>query len=742
MKILAIHSDFIEFTAKKKAFKAAESEVTKDTKRIEECLVVFTAAERLDSENESKILEKYLAEIVDIAGKVNAKNIVLYPYAHLSSNLSQPDFAMSIMKQAESRLIDLEQYSVYRAPFGWYKSFVISCKGHPLSELSRNIVADEVEGEGDAGSTAVGKDLKKEFKDENFVLEEREASSSEKISMTAGLVLANAVSKVYPKAEVADIGFYHDQIFVDFSGVEIRQKEFKKIKSKMREILNSGAKIILAQRSNVSSRWQKEILLDIGENAVVYSLDGVTLIPALLGAMENEVSVVKAFELTGLGSVYWKANQNNEQLVRIRLVAFDSNDLLEEYKKKQAEAEARSHVKIGREQGLFVISDLVGAGMPLFAPRGMIIKKEVEKYLWELHKNYGYSQVGIPHIAKTDLYKKSGHWEKFGDELFKVKGHYEDFVLKPMNCPHHTQIYDAFNYSYRDLPIRFFEPTIVYRDEKPGQLMGLSRVRAITQDDGHIFCRVDQIGSEVASMIEIVLAFYKTFGMDKDYWVSLSVRGKDMSKYLGSSKVWDIAEGALEKSANENKLPFKRIEGEAAFYGPKLDFMFKDALGREWQLATIQCDFNLPERFDLSYVNEKGEKERPVMIHRAISGALERFMSVMIEHFAGKFPLWLSPVQVKIVTVADRHEEFARRLESKFRDVDIRCEVDNRRETIGKKIREAQLEHVNYVITVGDKELEANTLAVRNRESGKTEFGVAIDSFIEKIVKERDDRVF
>ncbi|MBT4447016.1 threonine--tRNA ligase [archaeon] len=733
MKILAIHADFIEFTAKKKAFKGAEADVTKDTKRIEECLVVFTAAEKLDEDAESKILAKYVAEVIDIAGKVNAKKVVLYPYAHLSSKLSRPDFAISIMKEAEIKLRESGDYEVVRAPFGWYKSFNISCKGHPLSELSRNITAEDA-------PLIAGKDLKKVHNDIPFEFEEKEASSSEKVAMTAGLVLAKAVKELYPDSIVADVGFYHEQVFVDFSGVKIKQKAFGRISSKMQEIITAGTKISVVENSKIESKWQKEILADIGSDKKVFSLDGVNVVPLLLDAVSESVSAVGAFELVGLGSIYWKGNQQNKQLVRLRLVAYENSEQLESYKKKHAEAEARSHIKIGKEQGLFVISDLVGAGMPLFAPKGMIIKKEITDFLWDLHKNRGYSQVGIPHIAKTDLYKTSGHWEKFGEELFKVKGHYEDFVLKPMNCPHHTQIFDAFSYSYRDLPVRFFEPTVVYRDEKPGQLTGLSRVRAITQDDGHIFCRVDQIEQEVATMIDIVLKFYKTFGMDADYWVSLSVRGDDMSKYLGSNEVWDIAENALEKSAKDNKLPFKRIEGEAAFYGPKLDFMFKDALDREWQLATIQCDFNLPNRFDLSYVNEKGEKERPVMLHRAISGALERFMSVMIEHFAGKFPLWISPVQVKIVTVADRHEEFARKLEAKFQSVDLRSEVDNRRETIGKKIREAQLEHVNYILTIGDKELEAGTLAVRNRESGKTEFGVAVDEFVAKLVVERDER--
>ncbi len=733
MKILAIHADYVEFTAKKKAFKGAEEIESKEPVRVEECLVVFTAVEKSDEEHKDLIIQKYLNEIKNIAGQVNAEKIVLYPYAHLSSALSNPSFGQTVMQEAQKILSTDKNYSVFRAPFGWYKSFNVSCKGHPLSELSRSISADD-------SPSVEGKDLTKEYKDEKFMLSNNSANDSQKMGLTAGLVLAKAISELYPESLVADVGFYHDQAFVDFTGLKLKQKNFHKISAKMQEIIAANVAVETKKAKDLTSPMQKEIAIDVGVNAAAFTLGDVGIIPLLKDAVTSKTGVIKSFELVGLGSVYWKGNQKNDQLVRVRLVAFADDNGLQNYKEKQEDAAARNHVKIGKEQGLFVISDLVGAGMPLIAPKGMIIKQAVIDYLWELHKNKGYSQVGIPHIAKTDLYKKSGHWEKFGDELFKVKGHHEDFVLKPMNCPHHTQIFDAFSYSYRDMPVRFFEPTVVYRDEKPGQLVGLSRVRAITQDDGHIFCRVDQIGQEVATMIEIILKFYKTLGMDANYWVSLSVRGDDMNKYLGSSEVWEIAEKALEKSAKENNLPFRRIEGEAAFYGPKLDFMFKDALGREQQLATVQCDFNLPERFELSFTNEKGEKERPVMIHRAISGSLERFMSVLIEHFAGKFPVWLSPLQVKVLTVTDTHLDMANELSSRLINEDIRVEIDSRQETIAKKIREAQLSHANYIIILGDKELESGKLAVRDRDTGETEFGVAVDAFVTKVVKERDER--
>ena len=383
---------------------------------------------------------------------------------------------------------------------------------------------------------------------------------------------------------------------------------------------------------------------------------------------------------------------------------------------------------------LFVTSDLVGPGLPLLAPKGMIIRSEIINYLWQLHHDKGYQRVWTPHIAKEQLYKTSGHWDKFGDELFKVQGKSDRFILKPMNCPHHMQIFDSFSLSYRDMPVRFFEPATIYRDEKSGQLHGLSRVRAITQDDGHLFCRTSQIKQEVATIVSVIRKFYQTLGMDKDYWVSLSVRGEDKSKYLGSDEVWNNAEGSLEEAAKENDLPYKKIPGEAAFYGPKLDFIFKDSLGREWQLATIQCDFNLPERFNLSFMNEESKKERPVVIHRAISGSLERFMSVLIEHFAGKFPLWLSPVQVKVLTITDKHLQFAGDVVSSMKGKGLRVELDDRTETMGKKVRDAQMEKVNYIVTVGDKEMEKNSLSVRDRNGDVSD--VPVNEFISKLVDE------
>ncbi len=722
MKILCIHADFIEFEAKKKAFSAAEEGVEKGKKvRVEECLVVFSAVEKKDEENVSVVLQKYLQEIKNIAQQVNAKTIVLYPYAHLSSTLADPKVAEDFLKNAQQRL-HADKFVVYRAPFGWYKSFNLSCKGHPLSELSRQFGPEET------------LSLKKEGKDEPFVFDERKLTNEEKVLLTSALLVGKSVKNLYPKSEVAGIGFYHNQAYVDIAGAEIGTDNFPSVEEQTCSELAKHFPIEKISVQQVTNALQKNIIEDIGKSAAAYELGGMKIVPLYKDPFVS-FDKVKALKVLNQSKVYWKNNANNTQLTRIYVVGFDTAGKLEVFLKKKEEAESKSHLRLGKEMGLFVTSELVGPGLPLLAPKGMIIREEIINYLWELHKDKGYQKVWTPHIAKEQLYKTSGHWDKFGDELFKVKGKTDNFILKPMNCPHHMQIFDSFSFSYRDLPVRYFEPATIYRDEKSGQLLGLSRVRAITQDDGHLFCRVSQIKQEVATIVSVIREFYSTLGMDKEYWVSLSVRGEDKSKYLGTDEAWKIAEKALEDAAKENKLNYKRIEGEAAFYGPKLDFLFKDSLGREWQLATIQCDFNLPERFNLGYMNEESKREKPVVIHRAISGSLERFMSVLIEHFAGKFPLWLSPVQVKLVTVNDRNIEFAKSVVKLLHAEDIRVELDDRTESIGRKVRDAQMERVGYIVTIGDKEVEKKVLAVRTR-SGDVKFDVSVQAFVRDVVEE------
>ncbi len=446
----------------------------------------------------------------------------------------------------------------------------------------------------------------------------------------------------------------------------------------------------------------------------------------------------RAFKLEKLAGAYWRGNSDNVMMTRVYGLAFDTKEELQSYITMMEEAKKRDHRILGQKLKLFTISPLVGSGLPLLQPHGMIIRKEIEDFLWQLHKDKGYQRVWTPHLAKEDLYKTSGHAEKFGDELFRVKGKEENFFMKPMNCPHHMQIFADNQFSYRDMPVRYFEPATVYRDEKTWQLSGLTRVRSITQDDGHLFCRVDQIMQEVGTIVEIIKKFYSTLGMINDYWVRLSVRGPE-GKYLGSDEVWERAEGALRAACEKFDLPFKIGIDEAAFYGPKLDFMFKDAIGRERQLATIQCDFNLPVRFDLSFTNEQGEKERPVVIHRAISGSLERFMGVMIEHFGGAFPLWLAPIQVQIVPVAEKFNDYAFQLKSQLNQLDVRAKVDDGSDSFSKKIRNAELMKIPYTLIVGEKEQNSDSVSVREFRS-KAQYEKSVEDFIAQVASEKDER--
>lgn len=422
------------------------------------------------------------------------------------------------------------------------------------------------------------------------------------------------------------------------------------------------------------------------------------------------------FSMNKIAWAYWQGKEGNPMMTRIYGWAFGSKDELKAHLTMLEEAKKRDHRIIGQKMKLFTISPLVGSGLPLFQPNGMILRKELTDYLWELHKDNGYQWVRTPHIAKEDLYNTSGHSKHYLDDMFKVHGgtSNEDFYLKPMNCPHHMQLYADNAFSYRDMPIRYFEPATVYRDEKPGQLSGLTRVRNITQDDGHLFCRASQIKQEASTIVGIIKKFYETMGMLDGYWVSLSLRWEDKEGYLWSDEVWESAESALREVCIGAWLNYKEVPGEAAFYGPKLDFMFRDAIGRYHQLATCQVDRNLPNRFDLSFTNEQGEKEKPVVIHRAIAGSLERFIGVMVENFAGDFPLWLTPEQIRIVPVAEAFSDYAHSLQKQMQAAGLRSKVDDSNDSFSKKIRNAETEKAYYVLIVWEKEVTDNTVSVRN----------------------------
>lgn len=563
-------------------------------------------------------------------------------------------------------------------------------------------------------------------------------------------LLGGAVKELWPDVKIAtgpaiDNGFYYD---FDFSA-PITDKDLGKIEQKMRELAKKiksfdKAEISLkdAEKLFTGNPYKLELIKEYaGEGKTLTTYTSGDFTDLCAGPHVESMDEIKnaAWKLERIAGAYWKGDADNKMLTRIYGLAFEKKDELAAYEKQKEEARKRDHRKLGKELKLFTISELVGAGLPMMQPKGMIIRKEIEDYLWTLHSDKGYDRVWTPHITKKGLYETSGHAAKFGKEIFTVKGGDEEFFMKPMNCPHHMQIFSDNQFSYRDMPVRYFEPATVYRYEKAGQLSGLTRVRSITQDDGHLFCRISQISEEVGTIVKIIRDFYTTMNMMEGYWVRLSVRGDDKSMYLGSDEVWVQAENALEEAAKKYSLNYKRVEGEAAFYGPKLDFIFQDAIGRPQQLATIQCDFNLPERFNLSFTNEKGVPERPVVIHRAISGSLERFMGVMIEHFAGAFPLWLAPVQVKIIPIRENHNEHGLMIADELKKLGLRVDCDTKEGNMGGKVRDAKNNKIPYTIIIGDKDIEAKKVSVESRDKGQLG-QMDLKEFIEKIKKEKENR--
>jgi len=569
---------------------------------------------------------------------------------------------------------------------------------------------------------------------------------------TLAHLLAAAVIKKYPDVKLTlgpavDNGFYYD---IDFGEVKPTDKDLKDFQKNMRKMLSSWKEFTHREVSIEEARelykdnqYKFELVNEIaerGEKITLYTCADFTDL-CRGGHTENPAQEIdgKSFELSHIAGAYWRGDEKNPMLTRIYGTAFDTPEELSEYKEMLEEAKKRDHRKLGKEMDLFTFSDLVGSGLPLFTPKGTLIRDLVISKIQNIQKEYGYQKVTIPHITKKDLYETSGHWEKFGDELFKVKGQSDtEFVMKPMNCPHHTQIYAGQPRSYRDLPIRYMESTMVYRDEQAGELLGLSRVRSISQDDGHVFCTPEQMKQEVKNIVNVIKEFYTSLGMLEEgkYWVSLSVRSKEKAdKYLGDPSVWDQAEAVLEEVAKEENLPYKRVEGEAAFYGPKLDFQFKDALGREWQLGTAQLDFVMPDRFGLEYTDNNGEKKTPVMIHRAVAGSLERFMAVTIEHFAGAFPFWLSPVQVVVMPVNDdAHGKYASNILKQLTDAGIRSEYADATESLGKRMRNAKKQKVPYIFVLGDKEVGSNTITAEGRNDEKLE-DISTETFINNVLK-------
>ncbi|EFH82621.1 threonine--tRNA ligase [Ktedonobacter racemifer] len=589
-------------------------------------------------------------------------------------------------------------------------------------------------------------------------------------------LMAAAVQLLWPEAKFGvgpaiKNGFYYDIELPE----ALTPKDLGRIEQKMRELKNKklgydrievGIDEAIEEMSKRNQPYKVELLnllKERGSTAVVQETgdaeaiglsegqEGSTVVSfyqtghfldLCRGPHVEDTTHIGVFKLMSIAGAYWRGNENNPQLQRLYGTAFNTKEELDHYLWLLEESKKRDHRRLGQELDLFAFSDLVGGGLPLFTPKGTLVRDLLEEFVQSLQEPLGYQRVHIPHITKNDLYKTSGHWEKFQEDIFHVSGKSgEDFCMKPMNCPHHTQIYASRMRSYRELPIRLSEVTTVYRDELPGTLHGLSRVRAITQDDAHVFCTPDQVQEEVLRIYSIIENFYKPFGMTLAVRLSLWDE-EHPEKYLGTPELWNSAQEQLRAVLRMKGIEWVEEVGEAAFYGPKIDFTALDALERTWQLATIQLDFNLPERFNLEYMGPDGHAARPVMLHRAVLGSVERFMSVLIEHYAGAFPTWLSPVQAMIIPIADRHLDYAYQVKQSLLDVrlssareSIRVEVDEARESMQKKIRNAQLQKVPYMLVLGDKEAENGEVNVRHR-SGVNLGTLSVSALAERIKQE------
>ncbi|BAU07848.1 threonyl-tRNA synthetase [Fischerella sp. NIES-3754] len=578
-----------------------------------------------------------------------------------------------------------------------------------------------------------------------------ESENLKKIRHTTSHVMAMAVQKLFPKAQVTIGPWIENGFYYDFDNPEpFSDKDLKAIKKEMDKIINRKLPVIREEVSReeaerrikeINEPYKLEILADIKEEPItIYHLGNEWWDLCAGPHLENTKELnPKAIELESVAGAYWRGDETKAQLQRIYGTAWENPEQLAEYKRRKEEALRRDHRKLGKELGLFIFSDLVGPGLPLWTPKGTLLRSLLEDFLKQEQIKRGYQPVVTPHIGRVDLFKTSGHWQKYKEDLFPMMAENEDaaaheqgFVLKAMNCPFHIQIYKSQLHSYRELPIRLAEFGTVYRFEQSGELGGLTRVRGFTQDDAHIFVTPEQLDSEFLNVVDLILSVIKTLKLDQNFKARLSFRDPASDKYIGSDEAWDKAESAIRRAVESLGMDHFEGIGEAAFYGPKLDFIVRDALEREWQLGTVQVDYNLPERFDLEYVAEDSSRKRPVMIHRAPFGSLERLIGILIEEYAGDFPLWLAPVQARLLPVSEVQLDFAKEVAAKMRALGIRAEVDTSGDRLGKLIRNAEKEKIPIMAVIGAKEVETNSLSIRTRANG--ELGtMPVDEVLDKI---------
>ena len=564
---------------------------------------------------------------------------------------------------------------------------------------------------------------------------------------TSAHILGEALMELYPGVQFGigpaiENGFYYDVDLGD--GVELKDTDLQKIEDKMKELASKKEQLVRADISKADAlkmfgdrgeTYKVELISELQDGTITTYTNG-NFVDLCRGPHLASTEPVKAIKLTSIAGAYWRGDEKRKMLTRVYGVSFPKKKMLDEYLVLLEEAKKRDHRKIGKEMGLFMFSDMVGKGLPIWLPKGTTLRLNLEEYLKKIQKKFGYLQVITPHIGNKQLYVTSGHWDHYGKDSFQpitTPEEGEMYLLKPMNCPHHCMIYKNEPRSYKDLPLRVAEFGTVYRYEQSGELHGLTRVRSFTQDDAHIFCRPDQVKEEFLRVMDIINIIFKALNFD-NFEAQISLRDpNNHEKYVGSDEVWEKAEKSIVEACQEKGLPARVETGEAAFYGPKLDFMVKDALGRRWQLGTIQVDYNLPERFGLEYTGDDNKKHRPVMIHRAPFGSMERFVAVLIEHTAGKFPLWLAPDQAIVLPISEKFNDYAQKVSDTLNEKGIRTIVDDRNEKIGRKIRDNEIKHIPYMLIVGEKEAAEGKVSVR-KQGGEDVGQLPIGEFADKVL--------
>lgn len=765
MKILLIHADFIEFEAKKKAIKQAEEGIKEGKQRVDECLVVFTAVEKRDEQNVRGVIQRYVQEIKDVATQVKVKNIVLYPYAHLSSQLASAAVAEQVLRDAEKIL--KKEFTVSRAPFGWYKAFTLQSKGHPLSELSRefgpesgqqqpaflpqNIRATEKDDPQANPTYRKLLDFLDKNKAEYKLIGHAPEGRTEIVSPLRGNTLAQAAKCMVVMVKLGKddkkfiLGVVPGDAKINLAVIkQLFQGTYVSFATK--DVAEQLAASVSGTILPFSFNPKLELIVDprLLENEELY-FNAARLDRSMVLKKNDYVRLAKPrLEKIAEYSQPLVGDIKNSREVSSLEEPFDREMLLKKLSKQNMSAEParnglKSNVELGKELDLYIVNEVIGSGLPLLTPRGATIRREIERFIVDEELKRGYLHTSTPVLAKSDLYKISGHWQHYKDNMFVLPVGEEVFALRPMTCPFHFTIYKSKSRSYRELPLRYAEIASLFRNEKSGELMGLTRIRQFTLADAHLICRPDQLEEEFATVVDLIHYVAKTLKMDGLWYRFSKWDPQNKEKYVDNPPAWASTQATMKKILDRLNIKYIEAENEAAFYGPKLDVQYKNVFGKEDTLLTVQIDFGLPENFDLTYVDEHNEKKRAMVIHRSSVGCLERTMAYLLEKTQGNLPLWLNPLQVKIVTVNDASIAFAREVERNLEAGGIRIEIDDNTETMGRKVREAQLQKVNYILTIGDQEVEKKVLAVRTR-AGEIKFNVPVKEFLAQLLKEIEDR--